>query len=128
MDGALSLAVLRSEMEFFAGDKTALAIYAAVKVALDATGPFETRVSRSQIAFYRAHPFAAVWRPGRYLRGGTAPVVLSIYLRHRRKSPRWKEVAEPHPGRFTHHAELSSAADLDEEVKQALAEAWREAE
>jgi hypothetical protein len=39
-------------------------------------------------------------------------------------SPRWKEIVEPAPGRFTHHLELHSTADVDDEVQSWLQEAW----
>jgi hypothetical protein len=54
--------------------------------------------------------------------------VLSIFLRRRDGSPRWKKVGEPQPGRFTHHLELRSAKELDDEVRSHLSEAWREAD
>lgn len=82
------------------------------------------RVSRSQIAFCRRRVFAAVWRPGQYLRGTTAPLVLTVYLPVRDASPRWKEVVEPAPHRFTHHLELRHAADVDAEVGRWLRRAW----
>jgi hypothetical protein len=37
-------------------------------------------------------------------------------MRHRDSSPRWTEIVEPTPGRFTHRLELCSAADIDDEV------------
>ncbi len=39
----------------------------------------------------------------------------------------WTQVVEPAPGRFTHHLELRSPADIDEEVRSWLEEAWTEA-
>jgi hypothetical protein len=61
------------------------------------------------------------------LRGEHSPLVLSVFLRRRDESPRWKEVVEPKPGWFTHHAELRSAKDVDHEVGEWIIEAWREA-
>jgi hypothetical protein len=39
-------------------------------------------------------------------------------------SPRWKQVVEPARGRFMHHLELTSAADIDHEVQSWLQAAW----
>ncbi len=50
--------------------------------------------------------------------------MLSLSLRRRDPSPRWKQVVEPYPGRFMHHLELHSAVDLDEEIQAFIAEAW----
>lgn len=65
--------------------------------------------------------------PGKYLRGKHAPLVLSVALQRRDRSPRWKEIIEPTPGRFTHHLELFSSTEIDSEVSCWLAEAWDEA-
>jgi hypothetical protein len=54
-------------------------------------------------------------------------LVLSVFLRRRHGSPRWKEVVEPKPGRFTHHVELGAAKEVDNEVRGWLSEAWRDA-
>ncbi len=99
-------------------------LFEAVRLAIEDIGPVEVRLSKSQVSFRRRRPFAAVWMPGRYLRSKTAPLVLTIYLRRREPSPRWKEVVEPAPGRFTHHLELYSTTDIDEEVRHWLQEAW----
>ena len=42
-------------------------------------------------------------------------------------SPRWKEIVEPAPGRFTHHLELYFADDVDDQVRCWLHEAWESA-
>ena len=42
-------------------------------------------------------------------------------------SPRWKQVVEPAPGRFTHHLELRSVDEVDDEVGGWLREAWEAA-
>jgi hypothetical protein len=65
--------------------------------------------------------------PGTYLRGRHAPLVLTLSFRHRDPSPRWKEIVEPKPGRFTHHLELYSATDIDDEVCSWLQAAWEAA-
>jgi hypothetical protein len=65
--------------------------------------------------------------PEQYLHRSAAPLVLTVGLRRRDPSPRWKQVVEPAPGRFTHHLVLYATADLDDEVRGWLREAWEEA-
>lgn len=89
-----------------------------------AFGPAEIRVTKSQVAFRRGRAFAWVWIPGRYLRGRHAPLVLTVSLPRRSRSRRWKEIVEPVRGRFTHHMELRSRADVDDEVRGFLRKAW----
>ena len=113
--------------DFFRGHAEALAIHEAIQTAVAEAGPSEVRVSKSQVGFYRNHPFAATWMPGQYLEKRGTPLVLSVYLRRRDDSSRWKEIAEPARGRFTHHAELKAVGDVDDFIRQRLAEAWAEA-
>jgi len=110
--------------EFFAGQPESRQIFDALHAAVDAIGPVEVRVTKSQVAFRRRRAFAWAWMPGVYLRGQVAPLVLTLPFRHRDSSPRWKEIVEPYPGRFTHHLELRSPAEIDDEVRAWLQEAW----
>ncbi len=114
--------------EFFEGRPEAREIFTALQDAVDATGSAEMKVSKSQVAFRRRTGFAFAWTPDRYLSGTTAPLVLTVALRHRDGSPRWKSVVEPTPGRFTHHLELHEPEEVDSEVLAWLREAWMEAE
>jgi hypothetical protein len=52
------------------------------------------------------------------------PRVLTIGFRERDPSPRWKQVVEAAPGRFTKHLEMHSVADLDDEASAWLRAAW----
>ncbi|HEY0736983.1 MAG TPA: DUF5655 domain-containing protein [Herpetosiphonaceae bacterium] len=113
--------------EFFAGKPLAQTLFAEVCRAVAALGPASTRATRSQIAFRRRRAFAWVWMPDQYLRGHTAPLVLSVSLPGRDESPRWKEVVEPAPGRFMHHLELRDPAEIDSEVSTWLRQAWEAA-
>jgi len=110
--------------EFFTGHEPSRPLFDVVQQAIDALGPVDVRVTKSQIAFRRRVAFAWAWIPDRYLRGGHAPLVLSVALRRRDDSPRWKEIVEPRPGRFMHHLELYAPADIDDLVREWLAEAW----
>jgi predicted transport protein len=113
--------------EFFAGKTLPKQLFEAVHQAVESIGEFSIRVSKSQIAFRRGRNFALVWMPEQYLKRKAAPLVLTIMLRERDTSPRWKEVVEPTPGRFTHHLELYETSDVDEEVKTWLRKAWETA-
>lgn len=110
--------------DLFNGHPQSEAIHEAVRTAIAKIGPAEERVSKSQAGFYRQHPFAATWVPGQYLDGDVPPLALSIYLKRRDSSERWKHVVEPAKGRFTHHVELRHATDVDDFIERQLAEAW----
>ncbi|MGZ8286212.1 MAG: DUF5655 domain-containing protein [Allosphingosinicella sp.] len=114
--------------EFFARQPRALAIHQAVQNAVSDIGEAVIRVSKSQVGFYRKHPFAATWKPKQYLGRDDPPLVLSVYLGRRDDSPRWKEIGEPAKGRFTHHVELRSIDEVDDFVRTRLEEAWLDAD
>jgi len=122
--------------DFFRGRDESRRIFEALRAAVEAVGPVELRVTKSQVAFRkvpvqlrgRGSAFAWAWMPDVYLGPGHAPLVLTVALRRRDSSPRWKQVVEPVPGRFTHHLELYSADPIDDEVRAWLAEAWQAAQ
>jgi hypothetical protein len=109
---------------FFRGRNEARAIFEAVREAAAAIGRFDVRCTKSQVAFRRRVGFAYVWLPDMYLDRADVPLVLTIGLRRRDGSPRWKQIVEPAPGRFTHHLELRSPDEVDDEVVAWLREAW----
>jgi hypothetical protein len=118
----------RSEAEtFFAESVLGLAAYRRMQAVLDDLGPCELRVARTQVGWARRRGFAFLWLPGRWLRRPAAEVVLTISTDHAIDSPRWKEVAEVRPGLFSHHLELHSADDVDDEVAAWLADSYRAA-
>lgn len=119
-------AVPRTPEEFFADSPAGLALFREVAAAVEALGGAEVRVSTSQVAFRRRTGFAYVWRPGRYVRSDV-PAVLSLALRRRLDSPRFKEVAHPAARVWMHHLELHQTAELDEQVRAWLAEAYASA-
>jgi hypothetical protein len=122
--------------DFFRGRDESRRIFDALRAAVEAVGPVELRVTKSQVAFRkvpaqlrgRGIAFAWAWMPDVYLGPGHAPLVLTVALRRRDSSPRWKQVVEPVPGRFTHHLELYSPGEIDDEVRAWLAEAWQAAQ
>ncbi len=94
---------------------------------VDRLGPAQVVVSKSQIALRRAKNFAVVWIPATHLRHGgprLAPLVLALSFSQRDPSPRWKEITQVSPKRYTHHLELWSVDDVNEEVRGWLRAAW----
>jgi hypothetical protein len=112
--------------DFFAGHPQSGRLFKAIRQAIECIGPTSLRVTKSQVAFRRRVAFAFVWMPAMYLKT-EVPLVLTINLHRRDDSPRWKQVVEPATGRFTHHLELHAAADIDDEVRGWLQEAWEQA-
>lgn len=114
---------------FFKGRAAARRLFTAVRRVVLEAGPTTLRVSKSQISFGRKRSFAWAWTPDRWLRKeASAPLVLSIALRRRDRSKRWKEVVQPRPGWFMHHLELRDVTEIDDEVRAWLREAWADAD
>jgi hypothetical protein len=113
--------------QFFAGHDESRRLFDRVREVVTSVGPARVRVTKSQVAFRRRTGFAFVWMPGQYLGATEAPLVLTVGLRRRDDSPRWKQVVEPSPGRFTHHLELRAESEVDAEVRAWLVEAWETA-
>lgn len=109
---------------FFSGYPMAKSLFEPIAQEVQALGGVQVRVTKSQIAFHRQRNFAWVWRPGQYLKGKVAPLVLTVSLPARDLSSRWKEIVEPAPGRFIHHLELFDRAGIDEQVRVWLKQAW----
>jgi hypothetical protein len=102
-------------------------LYDRLLESINHLGEVEIRVTKSQVAFRRRINFGWVWIPAQYLHRQAAPLVLTLALRRWDSSPRWKQMVEPYPGRFTHHLELYSVGDVDDEVEKWLKEAWQQA-
>ena len=113
--------------EYFEGNDQSRQLFESQGGVIESIGAVEIRVTKSQIAFRRNKAFAWAWIPSKYLRGDVAPLVLTLSFRHKDPSPRWKEIVEPAPERFTHHLELYYSGDIDDEVRDWLREAWMEA-
>lgn len=108
--------------ELFAGHPASLAVYRALRGAVDELGGARERVTRSQVAWSRRRGFAYAWRPGQYVRS-TVPLVLSVALPRELSHARVKEVAHPSPGTWMHHVELAGPGDVDDEVVDLLRQA-----
>jgi len=113
--------------EFFSGYEDARRLFDALRAVIDSLGPVDMRVTRSQVAFRRRKAFAWAWVPDRYLGGGHAPLVLTLSFAERDGSPRWKQIVESARGRFTHHLELRSEPEIDDQVRRWLRAAWENA-
>lgn len=110
-------------------DPRSRVLFDIVRAVIESMGDVEVRVTKSQVAFRRRAAFAWTWIPEQYLRReGLAPLVLTVDLHRRDESPRWKQIVEARPGRFTHHLELTSAEQVDDQVRAWLREAWVSAE
>jgi hypothetical protein len=110
--------------EFFAGNEASRRIFDVLRGVVDSISPAKLRVSKSQVAFRRRKAFAWAWIPGIYLRSEHAPLVPTLSFHRRDTSPRWKQIVEPAPRRFTHHLELHSTVEIDDEVRTWLQQAW----
>ena len=106
---------------FFADKPLAYSLFQAVQVMIDSIGLYEMKVSKTQISFRNRINFAITWFLSKRK---NPPLMLTVCLRRRDKSPRWRAVNEPYPGRYVHHLELKSIADLDDQVRAWLSESW----
>lgn len=107
---------------FFDGDTPAHELFERVAIMIATLGRSEIRVSRSQVAFRHGRTFALVWRPSMYV-NTTVPIVLSIATPRPIASGRFKEVVHPSPNTWMHHLELRDASEVDDEVRDWLAQA-----
>ena len=114
--------------DFFHGYPESRVIFEALKSTCDTLGPFKIRVSKSQVAFRLQMNIVVAWIPAFYLKGKTAPLVLTVSFHSPDPSPRWKENTQITTNRYTHHLELFSAEEVDGEVKNWIQRAMQEAE
>jgi hypothetical protein len=112
--------------DFFRGYGDSRRIFDALRRVIGRLQPNSMSITKSQVSFRRRKAFAWAWIPDRYLHGRHAPLVLSLALGYRNPAGRWKQVVEPAPGKFMHHLELRTPADLDVEVVEWICEAWAE--
>ena len=103
--------------DFFNGYEKSREIFDHLYQRMRQRVDFDLRVTKSQIAFVTDKPCAWVWITARYIKGpDLAPLVLTLVLPYQHPSPRWKEIVEPRPGSFTHHLEIHTIEDIDQEV------------
>ena len=113
--------------EFFEGHPASRRLFDVVVRAIAKFGHADVKVEKSQVCFRRKRTVAVVWMPGKYLKGTTAPLVLTLSFREHDESPRWKEITQVSANRFTHHLELHRIEDIDEQVEKWLGAAWEAA-
>lgn len=113
--------------DFFGEEQVARSLFDALAKEIARLGRATIRVSKSQVAFRRKRNFAVVWMPSRYLEKPDAPLVLTLSFERKDNSPRWKEIAQVSPRKFTHHLELRRVKDIDSQVKGWLHAAWEAA-
>jgi len=112
---------------FSEGHEVSCRIFDALRDAIIAIGPVDIRSTTSEVAFRRRSGEAFAWVPHMYRRKGGLPLTLTVGLRRRDRSPRWAQVVEGSAGRFEHDLPLYCEADLDDEVREWLREAWEQA-
>jgi hypothetical protein len=109
--------------EFLSSHPESRRVYDALIEAVAAFGPVDAKVTKSQVAFRDDKEFAWVWAPDQYLGPGHAPLVLTLSFPDHLRSPRWKSVVQTGKHRFTHHLELHSPSDVDDEVRGLIQQA-----
>lgn len=112
---------------YFSGAPTGRALFDALHAEVEALGPVEMRVTKSQVAFARARTFAWAWMPDQYLGSGHAPLVFTVSFREPHPAAEWKEIVQTGTHRFTHHREIWTIADIDVHVQDSLRAAWAQA-
>lgn len=113
---------------FFEGFPDSRMLFSPLQMEIFSFGQTGLRIMKSQIVFRRKKDFAWIWIPGRYLKGrGFAPLVLTLCFLKPEPSLRWKQIVETYPGRYMQHFEIFSPADLDDQVRAWLKEAWESA-
>ena len=109
---------------FFEKKPQALPLYALLEKKLFSLGADVTcKVQKTQISFFNKRMFACISflpvmksLPGSY-------ITLTFGAGRRIEHERIAVVAEPYPGRFTHHVVLTAAEDMNKEMMNWLQEA-----
>jgi predicted transport protein len=113
--------------DFFGEAQLARSLFDAVSREIALLGSVSIRVSKSQVAFRRKKNIAVVWMPSKYLKQPSAPLVLTLSFSKPDDSPRWKQITQVTPKRYTHHLELHQVEDINAQVRGWLHEAWEAA-
>lgn len=111
---------------YFSGHPDSRVIFEAVRSVIEPLGQVDIKVSKSQIAFHTRKNIAVTWMPALYLKGNTAPLVLTLVFHTPDPSPRWKEIIRTSPNRYTHHLELRTIQDVDDQVRNWLIRSYAE--
>ena len=118
---------MNSDILFFFGEHMdALPMYEKLEEQILAGIPdMKIKVAKTQITFANKRGFAFVsFNPCR--RAKERPAVwmtVTFGLGYRKESPRIDVATEPSPGRWTHQVMVSSAEEIDEELRDWIREA-----
>ena len=100
---------------FFDREPLALSLFELLYDQAMARWPSSTlRVQKTQITFSNPRGYLFASRPRR--RGGG--LMVTFGLSAPLQSPRLFAVANPAPGRYTHHVQVADPADIDEQLMQ----------
>jgi hypothetical protein len=113
--------------EWLSSDELGLAVFQRVAEIVQERGGAELRVAVTQLGWARRRGFAYLWSPQRWLAEPDAEVVLALDLPRHDASPRWQQVVPVRSGRFMHHLELRTVAEVDDEVAGWVIEAYDDA-
>ncbi len=111
--------------KFFSGRPIQLRLFDLVRQYLESLGSREARVTKSQISFSNRRQVAWVWLPQPWAKNRPPNcIVLSFGLGRRVDHPQIVQAVEPYPGRWMHHIIIETEADLNENVRKWLREAY----
>lgn len=109
----------------FAGRPVSMALFHALRLYIESLGPVRMEAMKSQISFGTRTKFAWVWLPMPWAKNRPEnSIVLTFGLRRHVEHERIVQAVEPRPGRWTHHVIIEEQADLDEDVRAWLREAY----
>jgi len=118
---------IRTLEQLFAGRPAALELFFVTRAVIESFGPVLMEVMKTQVSFGAKTKFAWVCLPQMWIRKQPEEgIALTFSLKRRIGDSRVKEVVEPRPGRFTHHVFIWTEADLDNEVRAWLREAYEQ--
>lgn len=104
------------ELAYLGRETCLVPLYAHLrKNILDLYPKSEIRVHKTMISFRHPMPFCYVSLPTRPLAKEHPDkyLAVSLLLSERVEHPRIAQIAEPYPGRFTHHLMLSQFTEVD---------------
>lgn len=112
-------------LEFLGGDPGRIAIFEALEAAVNALGENELSVQKTQISWGNPKKYAFLSLPLR--KGPNFPkgcLICTFGLGREARHPRIFQAVEPYPDRWTHHVVLRDPSDVDEPLRDWLAEAY----
>ncbi|OPX85458.1 MAG: hypothetical protein A4E53_03452 [Pelotomaculum sp. PtaB.Bin104] len=109
----------------FSGRPEALALFHAVRRYIESIGPVKVEAMKTQVSFGAKTKFAWVWLPQLWTKKRPEnSITLTFDVGRHIEHDRIVQAVEPRPGRWTHHVIIESEADLNEDVREWLREAY----